>query len=319
MLITNPNSTSQDSSVMRHVFPALDAVEGAEYFVRLTQYPGHAEEIVQDLTREDYDVVVAVGGDGTVSEVINGLLGSPDDPRDPQEVPALGVVPTGSANVFARALGFSGFPEDAAVELAQTLRDNSRRTIRLGVWETPSDGEQRWFGVNAGFGIDADVLAAVDKQRAKGHAATPARYLWITVKTWRDALRNPKRIKVQATNGKKEISLSGMPLIFASNTNPWTFLGPVPVVTNPGNSFDKGLGLFGLKSLQGWSGLAGLFHLFGAHMFSSDEVVTMDDVQELEMQVPDEARFQADGEVVGKCDLVKLSSVAGAIEVLAPQ
>ena len=90
------------------------------------------------MTRDDYDVIIAVGGDGTVNEVVNGLLGPADEQRpDPQSIPALAVIPTGSANVFVRALGFPNTPMEATHVLARMLDRDLRRTIYLGTWNEP--------------------------------------------------------------------------------------------------------------------------------------------------------------------------------------
>ena len=89
-MISNPNSTSQTNALFRQIVPCLQAVEGLHLKVKFTHYPGHAEEMVRGMTRDDYDVIIAVGGDGTVNEVVNGLLGPADEQRpDPQSIPCL--------------------------------------------------------------------------------------------------------------------------------------------------------------------------------------------------------------------------------------
>ncbi|HDM2782565.1 TPA: hypothetical protein PZN16_003018, partial [Staphylococcus aureus] len=193
LMISNPNSTSQSNGLFRQIVPALRAVEGMHLLVKFTHYPGHAEDIVRGLTRDDYDVIIAVGGDGTVNEIVNGLLGPADeDIPSPNEVPALAVIPTGSANVFVRALGFPNTPVEATHVLARMLERDLRRTIYLGTWN------ERWFAVNAGFGMDADVLARVDRAREQGFSATPLRYLNVAIRAWLRARRNPPQITVHA-------------------------------------------------------------------------------------------------------------------------
>ncbi|WP_293768906.1 diacylglycerol kinase family protein [uncultured Corynebacterium sp.] len=321
LLIANPNSTTQDAVVMRHVYPYLAALDGLEVLVKFTHYAGHAAELVRGVTRKEWDAVIAVGGDGTVNEVVNGLLGKPGSrAADPATLPVLGVIPTGSANVFARALGFPGQPADAARVLAETMYYDLRRTVRLGTWEGESADVHttEWFAVNAGFGLDADILTSVDRQRAKGRSATPLRYLVTTLRGWRRALIDPPSLDVEAHDGERHLRLHGVELLLASNTNPWTFLGPLPVVTNPRNSFDEGLGLFGLHRLHGPSGFAGLLHLFGAYRLSRKQVIQFDDAQSVVLTVPHSHSFQADGEVEGSYTRVELRSVPDALEVYAP-
>ena len=87
--------------------------------------------------------VIALGGDGTANEIINGMLG--DEGPGP-DVPAFGIVPGGSANVFSRSIGFPQDPIEATGELIAALRDRRTRTIGLG------RADNRWFLCNAGLG-----------------------------------------------------------------------------------------------------------------------------------------------------------------------
>lgn len=326
LLIANPNSTTQDAGLFRQIIPVLRSVPGLKMLVKYTAYPGHAEIMCRGLTRADYDAVIAVGGDGTVNEVVNGLLGPAGD-TEPDggaartaDVPTLAVIPTGSANVFVRALGFPATPLEATHVLAHIMERDLRRTIRLGTWDS------RWFAVNAGFGIDADVLARVDRAREKGFAATPLRYLNIAVKAYFRSRKNPPQIVVTAHNAEGEsLNATNVPLLFASNTNPWTFLGPMPVVTNPRNSFDKGLGLFGITSLSGLPGLAGMLYLVGwanngiVGRYAQDLILQFDDATSVTLECKEPQRFQADGESEGKHKAVRLRSVPDALEVFAPK
>ncbi len=321
LLISNPNSTSQNDRLFRRIIPLLRQVDGLRLTSRFTHRPGHAEEMCRGLTRDDVDLVLAVGGDGTVNEVVNGLLGPVGgDHPDPLLLPAVAVIPTGSANVFARALGFPPDPVAATESLIDILNRDLRRLICLGTWN------ERWFAVNAGFGIDADVIAGVDRTRDLGFSATPLRYLQVAVRAWYRAGRRPPHIDVEAvSSGGERVELTGVPLLLASNTNPWTFLGPLPVVTNPRNSFDQGLGLFGLTDIRGVRGVASVLHLvgFGHQRFYASwinrRVVQFDDAAAVTLTCPEPQRFQADGEYEGELLKVELASVPDALEVFAPE
>ncbi|MDY3128039.1 MAG: diacylglycerol kinase family protein [Corynebacterium sp.] len=320
LLIVNPNSTSQDAELLRQIIPILQDVDGLTLHVKHTHNQGHAEKMVSGLTRDDFDLIVALGGDGTVNEVINGLLGAADDEHpDPATLPRLAVIPTGSANVFVRALGFPADPVEATEALAEHIEQENTRRICLGTWNN------RWFAVNAGFGLDADVLARVDRARERGFAATPLRYLMVSLQTLSRASHNPPVINAYArSRDGEELEVSEVPVLLASNTNPWTFLGPLPVVTNPENSFDEGLGLFGLRDLQGFSGLVAVLHLFGADRkgrlssLTKGSTIMFDDAEFVRLSCPSPHRFQADGESAGEFTNVELRSVVGAIEVYVP-
>lgn len=321
LMILNPNSTTQSSELLREILPPLFAIDQLKLFVRHTQYPGHAENMVAGLSRDDYDLIILLGGDGTVNEAINGMLGSAStESPSPETLPKLAVIPTGSANVLVRALGFSADPVEAVHVLARLIERDISRTICLGTWD------DRWFGVNAGFGLDADVLAQVDRVREKGFAATPFRYLMVAVRAFARAQKNPPKINVRATSRDgEEFSLDEAPVLLASNTNPWTFLGPLPVGTNTENSFDEGLSLFGVTDISGFGGLIGVLHLFGAdpnrmlNKVSSARTIDFDHASTVTLSCPRPHRFQADGESEGKLTEVTLKSVPDAIEFYAPR
>ncbi|MDU0478888.1 diacylglycerol kinase family protein [Staphylococcus chromogenes] len=177
LVLSNPNSTSHTQQLLRAVIPPLHAV--SEIKAVYTQHPGHAREICRGLRRSDYDAVIAIGGDGTVNEVLEGLLGDDVASRPaPAELPRLGIIPTGSANVFARALGFPNNPGITATMLAELLVADAYRRVPVGRIN------DRWFCVNAGFGLDAEVIGRMERIRESGGLATPWRYSAVTYGVW---------------------------------------------------------------------------------------------------------------------------------------
>ena len=137
LLIANPASRNG----ARFVDAACRAITdgGASCDVVLTERAGHAREISQ-LRGRDYDIVFALGGDGTVMEVAGALAGS--------NIP-IGVLPGGTGNLLARALGISRNVEKAV----KVLMEGEARQIDLGVVL----GQR--FAVAAGVGIDAAMVA----------------------------------------------------------------------------------------------------------------------------------------------------------------
>ena len=114
-----------------------------------TRTAGHARELAESAARDGYDHVVAIGGDGTVFEVVNGLA---------QSAISLAIVPVGTANDFATNLGIPRQPA-AAANLAAT---GTARPIDLCRLET---AEASAYFVNvAGFGFDADVAWRVNRK-----------------------------------------------------------------------------------------------------------------------------------------------------------
>lgn len=110
-------------------------------------YPGHAIKLAQQAAEAGYNLVIAVGGDGTVHEVINGLMQVPDGLR-----PMLGIVPVGSGNDFAHSIGI---PMNSVKALEQ-IYTGQPRSIDLGVFEI-EHGKREYFNNTFGMGFDATV------------------------------------------------------------------------------------------------------------------------------------------------------------------
>ena len=112
-----------------------------------TEYPGHATELARQAGEQGYDLVVAVGGDGTVHEVINGLMQVPERTR-----PALGIVPLGSGNDFADILGI---PSDPGEALLSAVHGQSH-SLDVGSVRDEND-RLEYFNNTIGMGFDSLV------------------------------------------------------------------------------------------------------------------------------------------------------------------
>ena len=112
-----------------------------------TVYPGHAIELAQQAGDQGYDMVIAMGGDGTVHEVVNGLMRVPEEKR-----PMLGVVPAGSGNDFAHAINVPQQPSQALV----CALDGTPVQVDLGLM-TDEHGKKEYFDNTLGIGFDAVV------------------------------------------------------------------------------------------------------------------------------------------------------------------
>lgn len=112
-----------------------------------TVYPTHATELSQQAGEQGYGKVIAIGGDGTVHEVINGLMQIPEHKR-----PVLGIVPVGSGNDFAHAIGLPTKPDVALVHAL----NGKPESIDLGLVIDES-GRREYFDNTLGIGFDAVV------------------------------------------------------------------------------------------------------------------------------------------------------------------
>jgi len=135
-----------------------------------TEYPGHATEIARQAALEGYDIVAALGGDGTVHEIVNGLMGVPAEKR-----PRLAVVPIGSGNDFAHNVGVPSDHEQAM----QRILTGSPRPVDIGR-VTDGTGRAEYWDNTLGIGFDATVtIYSYQITRLQGFAM----YLWAVIQT----------------------------------------------------------------------------------------------------------------------------------------
>ncbi|MGV9586175.1 diacylglycerol/lipid kinase family protein [Nocardia farcinica] len=309
LLIVNPNATSTTPATRDLLAHALES--RTQLTVAHTQHRGHAAELAQWASTNQLDLIVVHGGDGTVNETINGFLPLPALDDDQIWRPRLGVIPGGSANVFARALGISPDPVTATNQLIDLLTLDRDRRIGLGL------ADDRWFTFSAGVGLDADVCEAIDASRAKGHAATPARYLRTTVRQFFRARRHAPQARIEIPGHDP---VDDVHYAFVTNTNPWTYLNSTPVRTNPGTTFESGLGVFAMRSMA----LAQTLFVAGQLLAPegnphSRKLFREDDVPAVHIEAKEPIGLQIDGDFIGKRNVVDFTAVPGVLDVVAPR
>ncbi len=301
LLVVNPNATATTArtrDVLAHALASETRLEVVE-----SKKKGHATELAAGAVGE-YDVVVALGGDGTVNEVVNGLLTDGPQPG----LPALAVVPGGSTNVFARALGLPNSPVEATGVLLDALRSERRRTVGLGL------AEDRYFTFNAGLGLDAAVVRRVDDRRAVGRRASPLLY---SLAGLRQFYRSPQRrtpLLVLETPGADPVPLG---LALVCNTSPWSYLAGRPLDPCPAASFDLGLDAFGLRRLGTASFLWHLRQVLARQPRPRGRsIVGVHDVAQIVLTARRPQPFQVDGEDLGDRTSVVFRAVPAALSVV---
>jgi diacylglycerol kinase family enzyme len=219
LVIVNPYATTVSDRLKNLVVYALrgsyhvDAID--------TERREHATDLCRDAAREGYDVVVAFGGDGTVNEAANGLVGS-DTP--------LSCLPGGRTNVYCRMLGIPTDVVDATEHLLRIADDWNPRLVDL------ARINDRYFTFSAGVGLDASVVERVD-----AHPRLKARvgewyYTAVAVSVFnRRYLVRPPRL--EASIGDELIT--GVTAI-VQNAAPYTYFGNRPVDLGDGATLDSG-------------------------------------------------------------------------------
>lgn len=272
------------------VGPALrDA--GIRYEETFEEEPGQAIPIAEDATRAGYDVIVAVGGDGTVHEVVNGIMRA-----GVKEQPAVAIIPGGTGNDFARALGV---PKDP-LAAGRLLLSGARRRVDIG------QVNERYFVGISGVGFDAEVAAKVNRwpKWVGGTTVYVAAILSMLV-TYSLA---PTRIVLDGREERLRLFL-----LAAANT-PW--YGGGMYMAPHARADDGYLEVITARDLGKLETLGLLPKVFsGAHL--GHRKVAHQAVREVRVESDVRLSIHADGETVGQVPAV-FRAVPGAIEVIVP-
>jgi diacylglycerol kinase family enzyme len=312
LLIVNSHATSTTRLRRDVIVRALSSA--VELEVVQTRYRGHATSLAAAARGDGFGLVLTLGGDGTVNEAVNGILGAAAAGRPPTagshtDLPALGALPGGNANVFTRAIGLPTDPVDAAGHILQALSEGRCRSVGVGL------AGDRYFTFNAGLGLDAEVVRAVDGRRALGRTATPALYVRMTLRQFYRVTDRRHPPLMLERDGHAPVG----PLFLGavSNTTPWTYLGRRPVHTNPEASFDSGLDVFALRSMRTISTLRVIRQMLSpGRSLRGRSVLTLHDQAELTMRSARPVAFQVDGEYMGEHERVRFVSVPNALRVI---
>jgi len=338
LLIVNPHATSTTRGRRDVIVRALASAVDLE--VVETRYRGDATRLAATAASDKFGLVMTLGGDGTVNEAVNGLLGGTawaDAPRsvDPTRVaaagvlasqdgdapvstapppaadlPALAALPGGNANVFTRTLRLPTDPVDAAGQLIEDLAAHNERCIGLGT------ANGRYFTFNAGLGLDAEVVRAVEGRRATGRTLTPTLYFRTALRQYYEVTdRRHPAITITEPEG---LVADPVYLCIVSNSAPWTYLGSRPVNTNPDASFDTGLDLLAFRRLRTIGTMRTLRQMLTerAEPPHGRSVVAAHDLPEIRLTADRPLAFQLDGEYMGEVEEVRLRSVPHALRVI---
>jgi diacylglycerol kinase family enzyme len=302
LVIVNPYATTVSDRLRHLVVYALqgryevDAVD--------TEARGHATELCREAAHEGYDVVVAFGGDGTVNEAANGLLGSPTP---------LSCLPGGSANVFGKMLGIPGDPVDATEHLLAMADDWQPRRVDLGVVNG------RCFTFSSGLGLDASVVERVDANPRMKARFGPWFFTWVALSTFtRRYLVSPPRLRVCTSAGEE---LEGVTAV-VQNGSPFTYFQNRPIEIAEGASLDSGSLAVGV--LHRATPLAGASIAFRAlsrraRVSRHRQITGLPDASGMVVLSADgrPLPLQVDGDYLGEVGEARYSVLPGALSVVS--
>jgi len=301
LIIVNPYATTVSDRLRHLVVYALqgrfevDAVD--------TEARGHATELCREAAHEGYDVVVAFGGDGTVNEAANGLLGSPTP---------LSCLPGGSANVFGKMLGIPGDVVDATEHLLAMADDWRPRRVDVGIVNG------RCFTFASGLGLDASVVERVDANPHMKARLGPYFFTWVAVSTFlRRYLLAPPRLEVDAAGR----TLGGVTAI-VQNGSPFTYFQDRPIELADGASLDSGAlagGVLHRATLMSMPFIAWRAFSSRARVAGHRQVTGLPDLSELVVRSADGRTLplQVDGDYLGEVTEARYSVLPQALNVVS--
>jgi diacylglycerol kinase family enzyme len=302
LLIVNPYASTVSERLSQLVIRALESRFEVEP-VR-TEARGHATVLSHKAARDGYDLVVAFGGDGTVNEAANGLLGT----RTP-----LCCLPGGSANVFGKMLGVPGDLVDATEHLL-ALGDGGwhPRRVSLGVVNG------RCFTFSSGVGLDASVVERVDANPRRKARWGPYYYTWIALTTFlRRYVAKPPRMEVD--DGARTIA--GVTTIL-QNGSPFTYFKDREIEIAEGATLESdalagavlhratpvGMSFVGLRAFSR-----------RARVVRHRQVTGLSSVRELRVRTADgrPLPLEVDGDYLGEVPEARYSVLPDALNVVA--
>ncbi|MEO9138851.1 MAG: diacylglycerol kinase family protein [Jatrophihabitans sp.] len=302
LVVTNPRATAMSARQRDVLANALAGVADLE--VAETAHRGHAAALACRAMRAGTDVVVALGGDGTVNEVINGLL--TDGVHD--GVPALGIVPAGSTNVFVRALGVPNGPIEATGSLLEGLRSGERRKVSMGI------ADDRYFCFAAGLGFDAAIVHGVERKRRQGKKSTHILYSLVGVKEFLTSDRRHPKLHVELSDGTRYDDIY---FAIVTNSDPWTYVGSRPLRPTPHVTFETGLAVYARRRMGSVGMLVSMARLSGHRpKIGKFGAFVAHDLDHITVIADESLPFQVDGDALDFREKVTFGSVPNAISIV---
>lgn len=263
---------------------------------------GHATRLAHGAARGGADVVIALGGDGTHNEVANGLVGT---------ATALGTLPGGSTNVFARSLDLPNDPVAATDTLLAALAEGAIERVGLG------SANGRYFLFHVGAGFDAGVVEQVERRGLLKRYAGHPLFIASAIDTWaRHVDRSHPWFRIVTEGEAIDDAWFGIAL----NTRPYTYLGNRPLEIAPEATLDRPLSVVALRSmgLRTLVGAARSALLSPAGVLHRGSVAHWADVPWCRFEGYRPFPYQIDGDHLGSVDTLDIRHHPEVLRLIRP-
>ncbi len=313
LLIVNPSASSVTARTRIVIQKALSADHRVE--VAATSRRGHATRLAQSAANDGIDVVVVLGGDGTLNAAANGLAGTHT---------ALAAVPGGSTNVFARTLGLPDDPIEATGALLDSIEAGAVRRVGLGCVN------DRYFLFNAGVGFDAAVVEQVERRGGllKRFAGHPL-FVAASIYTWaRHFDRKTPAFDVASRSTNEAPTYNQLSnrnttpglLCICLNTDPYTYLGTRALSLEKETGFETPLAVITISSLAPTRLLPILTSAIGIGppVSKRSHVDVRTNVEEASLFARRPVPWQVDGDHLGYTEELQFRHVPDALDLVVP-
>jgi diacylglycerol kinase family enzyme len=301
LLIVNTTASSVTARKRVVIQKALGAAHDLE--VMETSRRGHAARLARGAARRGVEVVAVLGGDGTLNEAADGLVGAQT---------ALAPLPGGSTNVYARTLGIARDPVDATAQLLGSLERRSFQRIGLG------QVNGRYFLFHSGVGFDAAVVSWVERHSSiKRYAAHPL-FVVASFDTWlRTYDHSHGRFTV--TLGSGEV-IEGGTLTIVSKTDPYTYLGNRPFIVAPEAGLETPLSVTVVTARRAPSmlTLAGAAMVSPAALHRHPNVEHRENVRSVTIASAEPFPYQVDGDYLGEVNRLDFGYEPDVLTLVVP-
>ncbi len=308
LLVVNSFATTTTPEVQSVITSAL--ANHLDLTVINTEEKLHGIEIGKNTVAEGYELVIALGGDGTLNELVNGMLSQSQS----GQLPLLAGLPGGNANVFVRNLGYSNDAVTATAQLIQKITQKSTRKIGLG--KIDFAGYSRWFLFNAGLGLDARVLSRMEEKRNQGKLASDLSYALITLKELFTEVRNGRaQLTITDQNG---VTYPETQFALMVNFSPWTYIGKFAVSPTKNDLDTSALDLFAPYELS-VSTTAQLVRdlVLRSNLTNNENVLVLEKQKSFKITASVPTWIQTDGEALDLVTEVSVKHFTDCLTVVA--
>jgi diacylglycerol kinase family enzyme len=275
-----------------------------------TKARGHAAALAREAVDAGAKTVIAYGGDGTVNEVINGLLsGGESSPV------TLAVLPGGTTNVLARSLGFENDLVEATAQLISIVERGEPKSLTVGRISAEADfgHVERDFAFAAGVVLDAEVVRRVEGERRRP-GWNDAVFVYHGFRSFGRLRREGvPQLHIDTPNGTEDAYWACI-----ATVHPFTFFRKRPLRVVPDAGKTRGLDLVASRQARFWTTLRWLQQSLtsGRHVRHPD-CIRITDASEIAIRADRPVPLQTDGELVGDVTSVVAKPLLDALCVWA--